>query len=386
MWFFKKKPLDQIETVFCDHISARARCMFADAGYEFASTPGEAGLIWLRTKFRQYFDTLTEGQLINHLPNQRELVEKGDLTKNIQSYYSAHPEAAKEVEPFHPESYRLYVDAEKKQFFSQLSHRQGPDNIWILKPVNLSMGKGIEIFSDPVKLWKRFRTVESSREEKFVIQRYISNPLLLDGKKSEIRMYWLIASLDPLMVLLYPEGTVRLNTLPYTLDQLDNPLIHITNAYQQKSHPEYDPDAVLKWTFSALGKFLADKRGEADAAFVGKRLVETVKGHLRVVSHGAYANLVAGLKPGGYFGLYGVDMIVDDALKVWLTEIQKGPGLSYSDPVKKRLIPPMFTEAMQIMFEVRRRKLRGESLAHLDAMKRFEWVINGAVSPPASEE
>ncbi len=367
-----------IETVFCDHISARARCMFADAGYEFASTPREASLIWLRTKFRQYFDTLSEGQLINHLPNQRELVEKGDLTKNIQSYYAAHPEAVKEVEPFHPESYRLYVNGERKQFFSQLSHEKSPGNIWILKPTNLSKGRGIEIFSDPVEIWHRFRSAEASDREKYVIQRYISNPLLLDGKKSEIRMYWLIASLDPFLVLLYPEGTVRLNTLPYTLDQLDNPLIHVTNAYQQKSHPDYDPDAVLKWTFAALGEFLAEKEGEADAGFVGKRLVETVKGHLQVVSRGAYSNLIQGTKPEGCFGVYGVDMIVDDTLKVWLTEIQKGPGLSYSNPVKKRLIPPMFNEAVQIMFEVRRRKLRGESLLKLDAMQRFEWVINEA--------
>lgn len=379
MWFLKKKPLEQIESVFCDHISARARCMFADAGYDFASTPHEASLIWLRTKFRQYFDTLSEGQLINHIPTQRELVEKGNLSKNIRSYYAAHPESVKEVEPFHPESYRLYVDGERKQFFSQLSHQKNAENIWILKPVNLSKGRGIEIFSDPVEIWNRFRSIESSQREKFIIQRYISNPLLLDGKKSEIRMYWLIASLDPFMVLLYPEGTVRLNTLPYTLDQLDNPLIHVTNAYQQKSHPDYDPDAVLKWTFAALGEFLAEKGGEADAGFVGQRLVETVKGHLRVVSRGAYANLIRGLNPGGgFFGLYGVDMIVDEALKVWLTEIQKGPGLSYSNLVKKRLIPPMFTEAIQIMFEVRRRKLRGESLSSLDTMQRFEWVINEA--------
>ena len=350
--------------------------MFADAGYDFASTPKEASLIWLRTKFRQYFNTLSEGQLINHLPNQRELVEKGDLTKNIQAFYAANPGACRDVEPFYPESYRLYVPEEHKRFFATLSNDEGPDNMWILKPVNLSKGRGIEIFSDLSKLRKRFQRPDPEDPERYIIQRYIKDPLLLDGKKSEIRMYWLIASLDPFLVLLYPEGTVRLNTLPYSLDQLDNPLIHVTNAYQQKTHPDYNPDAVLKWTFQALGQFLAEKGGESDASFVGRRLVETVKGQLRIVSLGSHHNLMQDISDEGYFGLYGVDMIVDESLKVWMTEIQKGPGLSYSNPVKKRLIPPMFIEAIEIMFEVRRRKLLGESLKHLDAMKRFEWVVN----------
>ena len=259
--------------------------MFADAGYEFASTPKEASLIWLRTKFRQYFNHLSEGQLINHLPNQRELVEKGDLTKNIQSFYASSPEACRDVAPFYPESYRLYVPQERERFFAALPREEGPDNMWILKPVNLSKGRGIEIFSDLSKLRRRFQRPDPNDPDRYIIQRYIKDPLLLDGKKSEIRMYWLIASLDPFLVLLYPEGTVRLNTLPYSLDQLDNPLIHVTNAYQQKTHPDYDPDAVLKWTFDALGQFLAEKGGESDASFVGRRLVETVKGQSVSYTH-----------------------------------------------------------------------------------------------------
>ena len=48
-------------------------------------------------------------------------------------------------------------------------------------------------------------------------------------------MYWLIASLNPLLVLMYPEGTVRLTTKKFKLSHLDDPLIHITNLYQQKN-------------------------------------------------------------------------------------------------------------------------------------------------------
>ena len=64
------------------------------------------------------------------------------------------------------------------------------------------------------------------RDKQAIMQRYIKRPLLLNDRKSEIRIYWLLASINPLRVLMFNEGTVRLNTLPYQLDQFDNPLIH----------------------------------------------------------------------------------------------------------------------------------------------------------------
>jgi len=82
--------------------------------------------------------------------------------------------------------------------------------------------------------------------QEYIIQRYIKNPLLLQGRKSEFRLYWLIACLDPLLVLLYREGMVRLNSQPFQLGNFEKTLIHVTNVYQQKLHPDYDPELLLK--------------------------------------------------------------------------------------------------------------------------------------------
>ncbi len=385
MWFFgKKKQPEEIETVFCDHISTQARKIFADADFDFASTPLEASLIWLRTKYRQYYERLSPYQLINHLPNQRELIEKGPLAKNIRDYTQKHPKEAEAVGTFHPESYLLYDSADRARFFAQLPMRDDPERLWILKPTSLSKGRGMKILWDTKELRKTMAAEYSTLDKPYVIQRYITNPLLLDGKKSEMRLYWLIANLDPLAVMVYPEGTVRLNTLPYSLDDLDNPLVHVTNAYQQKSHPDYDPSAILKWSFAGLRKYLAEQMGADDADFVGQRLVDTAKGYLRVIAKSAYEELRHTPRNGLFFALYGVDLILDENLKMWVSEVQKGPGLSHVDPVKKRVIPPMFEEAIRIQFEVRRRRILGQPLHELEAMKRYQWVIRpdeGAVAP-----
>ena len=73
-----------------------------------------------------------------------------------------------------------------------------------------------------------------------------------------------------------------------------------------------------------------------------------------------------------------MDPILDDTLRPWLTELQLGPGLSFDDPVKERIIPNMVREAARIVLEIQQRKRRGDTLTRLDSVSAFEWLINNA--------
>ena len=68
------------------------------------------------------------------------------------------------------------------------------------------------------------------------------------------------------------------------------------------------------------------------------------------------------------FGLYGADIILDGSLKPWITEIQKNPRLSHSDPVKAQLLPVMLREAVLIA-------LAADSGDWQDLPQRFQWII-----------
>jgi tubulin polyglutamylase TTLL6/13 len=48
-----------------------------------------------------------------------------------------------------------------------------------------------------------------------VAQAYVPNPLLLEGFKFDMRIYALVASIDPLRIFLYDEGLARLATDEY---------------------------------------------------------------------------------------------------------------------------------------------------------------------------
>jgi len=66
------------------------------------------------------------------------------------------------------------------------------------------------------------------------LYRYISKPLLLDGKKFDLRVYMLIANTAPFVVL-YRKGYVRLCIGDYQTDT-DVMSSHLTNQVRH-SHP-----------------------------------------------------------------------------------------------------------------------------------------------------
>ena len=73
-------------------------------------------------------------------------------------------------------------------------------NIWIVKPANLSRGRGIYLIDD---------VNEVNVEDTSVISRYISNPLLINGHKFDLRIYVVVTSFEPLRIYIYKEGLAR---------------------------------------------------------------------------------------------------------------------------------------------------------------------------------
>lgn len=87
--------------------------------------------------------------------------------------------------------------------------RSYPNLTYIAKPSKGRGGEGISLvqkFSDlPRKAFS----------QEFLIQRYIDNPLLIDHKKFDFRVYVMIKSINPIQAYLCDEGLARFCTENY---------------------------------------------------------------------------------------------------------------------------------------------------------------------------
>lgn len=67
-------------------------------------------------------------------------------------------------------------------------------------------------------------------------------PLLIDGLKFDLRIYVLVAGIDPLRIFVYEEGLARFATEPYKpprTENLDNRFMHLTNYAVNKESPNF---------------------------------------------------------------------------------------------------------------------------------------------------
>ena len=109
---------------------------------------------------------------------------------------------------------------------------KNPGWLWIAKPIAKSQGKGIFIFDKLQQIadWRsdvRYKpenpAVKSAHQvEPYIVQRYIDSPLLLGGKKFDLRIYVLVTNYNPLTIYLYREGFARFTCNRYTVEDLEN--------------------------------------------------------------------------------------------------------------------------------------------------------------------
>jgi hypothetical protein len=303
---------------------------------------------------------LGNGQMWNQLPSGGMMTDKSRLHKLLVLIKATQ---------YQPETYILTDAVECVKFFS--GPGKNSSMVWVTKEPLSAEGQGIIVNPDIDLLRQLWLKDPEASDDKIVcksnvttdsvlIQQYVLNPLLLNGKKMEIRTYWLIASVDPFIVL-YRDGTVRLTTRDYKTEEWSDPLIHITNVRQQKkADPNYHlTESERKWSLEQLADYLVEQKKVTLAPEVWlNQLRVTLKEIIGRVARGAYPQLRQ-LKGefkawDGRFELFGMDVILDDNLRPWLTEIQDGPGLSLDPGTKRKVIPEMLEELTDIILEVDR--------------------------------
>lgn len=93
---------------------------------------------------------------------------------------------------FWPTTYILPRDTEL--FSKVVEETESSGKIWIYKISESNQGSGATIFTT----LKEFNETYSNKRESAVVQEYVSNPLLINNKKFDCRIYVIVAGVNPM--------------------------------------------------------------------------------------------------------------------------------------------------------------------------------------------
>eukprot|EP00730_Choanoeca_flexa_P001646 TRINITY_DN10724_c0_g1_i6.p1 TRINITY_DN10724_c0_g1~~TRINITY_DN10724_c0_g1_i6.p1 ORF type:complete len:907 (+),score=125.96 TRINITY_DN10724_c0_g1_i6:48-2723(+) len=296
-------------------------------------------IAWSGTHIKSHvYRTLSEYQKINHFPRSFELTRKDRLYVNIQRLQQT---KGPRHFSFLPRSFLL--PAEFSEFYSSWVRKRTP---FIVKPIASSQGKGIYIVTHPE---------EVPPDQELILSQYITNPLLIDGFKFDLRLYVCVTSYDPLRVYLYEDGLARFATTKYSNEQgYGDCYAHLTNYSINKKATGYvacDDEDVEdygnKWSMSALLQHLASM--DIDTAELLAKIEDLiVKTIIAVEQPVAAACRTYVPHRHNCFELYGFDVLIDDQLKPWLLEVNLSPSLSCDAPLDKKIKSHLIADALNL--------------------------------------
>ncbi len=248
----------------------------------------------------------------NHLSGIACLARKDQLWNTLEAHRQLLARRGVTVEQFQPETFLMPED------WARYHARAGtdPSAVWIQKPRAAARGEGITILVDPH---------QPEAGGNWLVQRYIDDPHLLDGRKYTMRWYVLLTGLAPLEAFVFDDGFVKLAGRPYEGAPAGDRFAHLTNPDIQA----LDPDAVVSadnLTFGAYRERLREDGADPESIF------SAIRHMLAFCVVAARERLLRerwkrGFASGGEFELLGCDILLDSRLTPWLLEANMSPSL-----------------------------------------------------------
>ena len=272
--------------------------------------------------------------------------------------------------------------------------------LWILKPSDLSRGRGLELFNTLEQLHqfllmytkegycapdysvlgysddnKHSHWVDFNKDDKdavqdtsgsqamskkasranfsaltfqsFVIQKYIERPLLYKSYKFDIRV--LVLFTQNCELLIFPESYIRLSSYEYSPDNL-NYYVHLTNNAVQCNSRNYG--SVCEGNIFGITEFekhiqiqerekhASSQQGasseDPSSKFDGTYFMSEITKIVKICFDAGHG-IINPNQRTNIFELFGFDFMIDENHKVWLIECNNVPSLSESNTLLTHL-------------------------------------------------
>lgn len=323
-------------------------------------------------------------RVYNRLEKTHQITSKKGLYLNMKRFYEDQGK-----DPFSrlPRTYLFEEGAseEMQQFELQFRLQEG-HNLWIVKPgENTNCGYGIHVSRDLNVIKGLVKGASRYRHRSFIVQKYIENPLLISRRKFDIRCYGLVTSFHShLQGYFYQDGYIRTSSREFSLSNVDDRFIHLTNDAVQKTAEDYGRfENANKLSYAEFERFLKNSHPKVD-------FWREIWPQIREITAETFQATWEKLDPNHRcytFEILGYDFMIDSDMKVWLIEVNTNPCLSLSSAHLSKLIPAMLDNAFRLVldpyFPEPASKKHAQEWASQSFENRFELVFSSlqTVSP-----
>ena len=362
-----KKPklfkMNKITVNLCSTQYSVVEAVMRKLNYKITRDPGaDFDLFWADTGVTSdKLAAIRPYQKINHYPAMTCISRKDQLGRNLNKMKSIVPNAF----DFFPQTWILPMD------FPSFKSEFGPKKkrkTFIMKPWDSCQGKGIF-------LTKSYENL--SRTERYIAQRYIRRPYLIENLKFDLRIYCLIYGCDPLRIFIYKEGMSRFATDNYNVPNdknLNDQYIHLTNYAINKNNKKFifntdaeNPNIGHKKSLSFIWQYIDEHGGDSTKlkSEIYDCIVKTLCMVQPILSQSYYNCIPMDIDNNRCFEILGFDILIDDKLRPWILEVNNSPSFTTDTPFDLKLKSSLIEDTVKLLNLSESTKLKLDKLSNL---------------------
>lgn len=301
-------------------------------------------------------------KLYNRVERNYELCSKKRLFINMVAYYKT---LNKDPFQYIPLTFHIVNGSRDASFqafkakFLEIQEKIDSENDphlknnWLVKPGEATnRGIGISVCSSISEVQEKLEDFEYApgKTRTYIIQKYVYRPLLYLNRKFDIRCYLLLLCYNGnLQAYFYKDGYLRTSVAEFSLENVHNKFIHLTNDAVQKKSAEYGKfEAGNKLNYAEFQEYI---NGNCEKKV---NFFDDVYPKMMNIVRDTIAATCTKLDPKRRlhsFEILGYDFMIDEFFNPWLIEVNTNPCLALSGPYLTTLIPKMLEDGLHIALD-----------------------------------